>query len=74
MFDTSEELTIFRETIHRAAKDKIAPLAQEIDQTGVFNREVEALCGELGLLTLTLPITYLENHLTQQLTSTTMET
>jgi cyclohexane-1-carbonyl-CoA dehydrogenase len=58
MFDFSEELTIFRESVHRAAKDKIGPLAREIDETGSFNREVEELCWELGLLTLTLPPEY----------------
>lgn len=50
-----EELAIFREAVSRAAKQKIAPLAASIDETGVFNRDVEALCWDLGLLTLGLP-------------------
>jgi len=55
MLETTEELKIFRETIGRAAREKIAPLAAEIDESGAFNREVEALCWDLGLLTLGLP-------------------
>jgi len=55
MLDATEELRILRETVHRAARDKIAPLAASIDEEGVFNRDVEALCWDLGLLTLVLP-------------------
>jgi cyclohexane-1-carbonyl-CoA dehydrogenase len=55
MFDEPEELRILRETVRRAAREKIAPLASSIDEDGVFNREVEGLCWDLGLLTLTLP-------------------
>ena len=55
MFDEPEDLRILRETIRRAAREKIAPLAASIDEDGVFNREVEGLCWDLGLLTLTLP-------------------
>ncbi|MBI4962215.1 MAG: acyl-CoA dehydrogenase family protein [Desulfomonile tiedjei] len=55
MLETTEELRIFRETVSRAAREKIAPLAAAIDETGAFNREVESLCWDLGLLTLALP-------------------
>ncbi len=55
MSDVTEELRILRETVHRAARDRIAPLAEAIDREGVFNREVEALCWDLGVLTLTYP-------------------
>lgn len=53
--ETSQELSIFREAVHRAAKERIAPLASSIDELGEFNRDVEALCWDLGLLTLALP-------------------
>jgi cyclohexane-1-carbonyl-CoA dehydrogenase len=53
--ETTQELSIFRETVHRAAKERIAPLAASIDETGEFNQEVEALCWDLGLLNLVLP-------------------
>lgn len=55
MIHESEELRMLRETVHRAARDKIAPLAVSIDEEGTFNRDVESLCWDLGLLTLTLP-------------------
>jgi cyclohexane-1-carbonyl-CoA dehydrogenase len=55
MFHESEELGILKDTVRRAARERIAPLAASIDATGEFNREVEALCWELGLLTLTFP-------------------
>ncbi|MFH0959538.1 MAG: acyl-CoA dehydrogenase family protein, partial [Pseudomonadota bacterium] len=53
--EASQELTIFRETVHRAAREKIAPLASSIDELGEFNKDVESLCWDLGLLTLVLP-------------------
>ena len=53
--ETSQELNIFREAVRRASKEKIAPLASSIDELGEFNREVEALCWDLGLLNLALP-------------------
>ena len=55
MLYETEELKILRETVHRAARDKIAPLAATIDEEGTFNREIESLCWDLGLLTLSLP-------------------
>jgi cyclohexane-1-carbonyl-CoA dehydrogenase len=55
MLELTEELKIFRETVSRAARERIAPLAAAIDESGTFNREVEALCWDLGLLTLGLP-------------------
>ncbi|MEW6141433.1 MAG: acyl-CoA dehydrogenase family protein [Thermodesulfobacteriota bacterium] len=53
--ETPQELAMLREAVYRAARDKIAPLAASIDQYGEFNRDVEALCWDLGLLTLALP-------------------
>jgi len=55
MIYDNEDVRILRDTVHRAARDKIAPLAASIDEEGTFNRDVEALCWDLGLLTLTLP-------------------
>ncbi len=56
--DTTQELSMFREIVHRAAKERIAPLAASIDERGEFNREVEALCWDLGLMTLILPVEF----------------
>lgn len=51
----SPELDLLKETVYRAAREKIAPLAATIDERGEFNRDVESLLWDLGLLTLTLP-------------------
>ena len=58
MFATDDDITLLRESIARATAERIAPRAAEIDRAGVFNRDVESLCWDLGLLTLTLPTTY----------------
>lgn len=55
MFAESEELGMLSETVRRAAREKIAPLAASIDEKGEFNHEVAALCWDLGLMTLTFP-------------------
>jgi cyclohexane-1-carbonyl-CoA dehydrogenase len=55
MFAESEELGMLSETVRRAARERIAPLAASIDEKGEFNREVAALCWDLGLMTLTFP-------------------
>ena len=57
MFDTetfipTEELKAFRDRIRRAAMDKIAPQASLVDEEEFFNREVESLLWDLGLLDL----------------------
>ncbi|HSH68306.1 MAG TPA: cyclohexane-1-carbonyl-CoA dehydrogenase [Deferrisomatales bacterium] len=54
----TEELRILKDTVRRAARERIAPLAAAIDATGEFNRDVESLCWDLGLLTLTFPPRY----------------
>lgn len=55
MFDDMEEMSIFRQTVQRAAKDKIAPLAASMDEQAALDPEVEKLCWDLGLLTLIYP-------------------
>jgi len=58
MFRNTDELRILRETVHRAAKEKIGPLASLIDEQGTFNRDAETLCWDLGLMTIGLPSEY----------------
>jgi len=53
--DYSEELAMLKQAVRKAAKEKIAPLAASIDERGEFNRDVESLFWDLGLLTLVLP-------------------
>jgi len=63
MFDPTsliptEELKVFRDRILQAAREKIAPQAALVDEEEFFNREVESLLWDLGLLTLTFPEEY----------------
>jgi cyclohexane-1-carbonyl-CoA dehydrogenase len=55
MFANTVELRILADTVRRASRERIAPLAASIDEKGEFNREVEALFWDLGLMTLTFP-------------------
>lgn len=54
----TEELRVFRDRIHQIAKERIAPKASRVDQAEIFDREVESLLWDLGLLTLTFPEEY----------------
>lgn len=53
--DTNPELAMLRDSVRRAARDKIAPLAASIDESGEFNHDVAALCWDLGIMTLAMP-------------------
>jgi len=55
MPDTNEDCQILRETVARAARERIAPGAAQRDQAGEFDWDVAELCWDLGLLTLTYP-------------------
>jgi len=57
-FTPTEELKHFREKVHQLARDKIAPQAPLVDEEEFFNKEVESLLWEHGLLTLTFPEEY----------------
>ena len=57
-FIPTDELKSFRDKIQKAAKDKIAPQASLVDEEEFFNREIESLLWDLGLLTLTFPKKY----------------
>jgi cyclohexane-1-carbonyl-CoA dehydrogenase len=54
----TEEILLLRDTVSRAAREKIAPLAAEIDRAGEFNREVESLLWDLGVLSILVPPEY----------------
>ena len=57
-FLPTEELKSFRDRIQQVARDKIAPQAPLVDEEEFFNREVESLLWDHGLLTLTFPEEY----------------
>lgn len=57
-FLPSQKLRHFRDGIRQLAKDKIALQAPLVDDEEFFNREVESLLWDHGLLTLTFPEEY----------------
>jgi cyclohexane-1-carbonyl-CoA dehydrogenase len=58
MIEASQEQKILLDNLKRVVKDKIAPLASEIDKTGEFNWDVVSLFWDLGLLQILLPEEY----------------
>jgi len=58
MLETSQEQKILLDNLKRVVKDKIAPIASEIDKTGEFNWDVVSLFWDLGLLQIMLPEEY----------------
>jgi cyclohexane-1-carbonyl-CoA dehydrogenase len=61
-----EELALLRDQVRRAARERIAPGAAERDRAGAFDRDIEALLWDMGLLSLMLPAAHggLEQHRT----------
>ncbi len=51
----TEEIRLLRDNVARAAREKIAPRAAESDRLGEFDREIERLLWDLGLLEIMLP-------------------
>ena len=52
------EQVMLRDTVRRAAKERIAPLVKEIDIQAKFSWEVYNLLFDLGLITMTIPEEY----------------
>ncbi len=52
-FGLGEDIDQLRDMVRRFAQDKIAPVADEIDRTDRFPRELWPAMGELGLLGIT---------------------
>ena len=57
-FDLGEMADTIRETTRRFAKDKIEPIAAEIDETDKFPRHLWPQMGELGLHGVTVEEAY----------------
>ncbi|MFA6148008.1 MAG: cyclohexane-1-carbonyl-CoA dehydrogenase [bacterium] len=55
MFVETDELRIAADTIRRAARERIAPLAASTDATGELSPDVLTLLWDLGLMTLVFP-------------------
>jgi cyclohexane-1-carbonyl-CoA dehydrogenase len=55
MYARTDELRILRDTVRRAARERIAPNAKATDASGEVDRDVVALSWDLGLMTLIYP-------------------
>ncbi|HSM92647.1 MAG TPA: cyclohexane-1-carbonyl-CoA dehydrogenase [Anaeromyxobacteraceae bacterium] len=55
MYARTDELRLLRDTVRRAARDRIAPRARATDASGEVDREVVDLLWDLGLMTLIYP-------------------
>ena len=57
-FELNEEQRLIQETARRIAKEKIAPRAAEMDETGEYPHDIFAAFKETGLTGLTIPRQY----------------
>jgi alkylation response protein AidB-like acyl-CoA dehydrogenase len=57
-FDLSAEQELIRDTVRTFARERVEPVAAELDQTGRFPYELVAELGELGLLGIPVPEQY----------------
>jgi isovaleryl-CoA dehydrogenase len=72
-FDLGEMADTIRDSTERFARDKIAPIAAEIDESDEFPRDLWPQMGELGILGITveeefggLGLGYLEHVVAQE--------
>ena len=57
-FQLNEEQRLIQETARRIARERIAPRAAELDETGEYPHDIFAAFREVGLLGLTIPQQY----------------
>jgi alkylation response protein AidB-like acyl-CoA dehydrogenase len=57
-FQLTEEQRLIQETARRIAKERIAPRAAEIDESGEYPHDIFAAFKDVGLLGLTIPTEY----------------
>ena len=58
MIDLDEEQEIILDSVKKAVKEKIAPIASDIDRDAVFRWDVAQLFAQLGLFQIFLPPSY----------------
>jgi len=57
-YQFTDEQKMVKDTVHRMAQEKIAPIASEIDQTGEFPLDIHEQLKTLGLFGLAFPEDY----------------
>ncbi len=57
-YELTDEQIMVKDTVHRMAQEKIAPLAADIDESGQLPQEIIEQFEELGLFGLALPEEY----------------
>ena len=57
-FDLTEEQQLVRDTVRTFARERVAPVAAELDQSQRFPYELVAELAELGLMGMTIPEEY----------------
>ncbi len=53
--DLSEEHELIRRTVREFARERIAPMAEELDREHRYPHELVAEMAELGLMGMTIP-------------------
>src|ERR687888_2162443 len=57
-FDLTDEQRLLRDTVREFARDRVAPVAEELDRTKSFPYNLVAEMGELGLMGIPFPEQY----------------
>ncbi len=57
-FDLGDDVNALRDTVHRWAQDRVAPIAAQVDRDNVFPADLWREMGDLGLLGITVPEEY----------------
>lgn len=57
-FDLGEDIAALREMVQRFARDRVSPIAADVDRDNVFPHHLWREMGELGLLGITVPEEY----------------
>src|SRR5690348_15605262 len=54
----TEDEVLFRDNIHQFAEDKVRPLSKEMDEKGVFDKDLVKEFFQLGLMGIEIPEQY----------------
>src|SRR2546425_12042304 len=57
-YELSDAHKIIRDTARRIAREKVAPRAAELDESGEYPQDIFGVFAEAGLLGLTIPEQY----------------